>query len=149
VIPIREVAIIGCGAIGNILANSIDEGEAGKTKLRMLFDSDKTSAEELAMELSASPEIADTIEDILENENVDLVVEAASQKAVSEYSIDVLQSEKDLIVLSIGAFSDKTLLKKVRETAEDSGKSVYLPSGAILGLDGIQAGKMPDLNLSF
>lgn len=138
----RKIAIIGCGAIGSILAKSIDEGNAGNTKLRVLFDLQRQRAEELAGEISTSPRVAEEIEDVLNDDEVDLVVEAASQKAVSEYSVDVLRSGKDLIILSIGAFSDQKLLSEVREAAESSGRRVYLPSGAILGVDGIQAAEI-------
>ncbi|KXA95494.1 hypothetical protein AKJ65_01620 [candidate division MSBL1 archaeon SCGC-AAA259E19] len=138
----RKIAIIGCGAIGSILAKSIDEGNAGNTELRVLFDLQRKRAEELAGEISTSSRVADEIEDVLDDDEVDLVVEAASQEAVSEYSVDVLRSGKDLIILSIGAFSDQKLLSEVREAAEDSGQFVYLPSGAILGVDGIQAAEI-------
>lgn len=138
----RKVAIIGCGVIGDILAKSIDEGSAGDTELRALFDLEKEQAEELEKELSISPLVADSVMDILEDEDVDVVVESASQKAVSQYSADILESGKDLLVLSVGAFSDEELFKEVRESAERAGKKVYLPSGAILGLDGIQAAEI-------
>lgn len=138
----KEIAIIGCGAIGSILAKSIDEGNAGKTDLRILFDLQKEKSEGLARELSKSPIIASDVEDILKDEAIDVVVEAASQRAVSEYSTDILRSGKNLVVLSIGALSDLELLKEVREAAEESGHRVYLPSGAILGVDGIQAAKI-------
>lgn len=134
-----RVAIVGCGAIGSIITKSIDSGGAGKTTLRIVFDIDESRAEELAANLKSSPKITDEIEDILRDDDIDLVVEAASQEAVSEYALDVLDSGKDLLVLSIGAFSDKDLFERVRERAEERSRKVYLPSGAIFGLDGIQA----------
>lgn len=138
----RKVAIIGCGAIGSILARSIDAGEAGDSELLMLFDTDLGEAEVLADELSITPRIAEDIQGILNDEEIDLVVEAASQVAVSEYSADILRSGKDLVVLSVGAFSDQKLFEEVREIARESGRRVHLPSGAILGLDGIQAAEI-------
>lgn len=134
-----RVAIVGCGAIGSIIAKTIDSGGAGKTSLRIVFDIDESRAEELAANLKSSPKITDEIEDILRDDDIDLVVEAASQEAVSEYALDVLDSGKDLLVLSIGVFSDEDLFEGIREKAEERGRKVYLPSGAILGLDGTQA----------
>lgn len=142
----RKVAIIGCGAIGGILARAIDRGEAGKTKLGRVFDLDEKQAKELAGELSNSPSVAGGIEEILEDKEIDLVVEAASQEAVSEYAIGILESGKDLMVLSIGAFSDEGLFREVSETARDVGQRVYLPSGAILGLDGLKAVKIAGID---
>ncbi|KXA99281.1 aspartate dehydrogenase, partial [candidate division MSBL1 archaeon SCGC-AAA261C02] len=82
----------------------------------------------------------------LEDKEIDLVVEAASQEAVSEYAIGILESGKDLMVLSIGAFSDEGLFREVSETARDVGQRVYLPSGAILGLDGLKAVKIAGID---
>lgn len=135
----REVSIIGCGSIGGILANSIDRGDAGETELRILLDSNEEEAAELADELTCSPISTNDFEDMLSDEETDIVVEAASQAAVSEYATDILESGKDLVVLSVGAFSDEELLERVRDVAKESGAKVYFPSGAILGLDGVQA----------
>ncbi|MBS3814939.1 MAG: aspartate dehydrogenase [Hadesarchaea archaeon] len=142
----RKVAVIGCGAIGEILAKSIDRGEAGKNELSYLFDLEMEKAESLAKELSKQPIVASEISEILNDEEVDLVVEAASQKAVIEYSSSILKSEKDLIVLSIGAFANKELYDKVSKEAEEMGQRVYLPSGAILGVDGLKSVSMADIN---
>lgn len=142
VLPVKSVAIIGCGSIGGILAKSIDRGEAGKTELGALFDLERAQAEELANELSASPPVVDEIEDVLEDDSIDLVVEAASQKAVLDFSKDILSSGKDLVVLSVGAFSNEEFFDNIQDVTEKSGKRVYIPSGAILGLDGIQAAEI-------
>ncbi len=141
-----RVAILGCGAIGNIIANSIDSGRAGKTRLEAVFDNDRSRCEELAEGLKIQPKIAGETRDILEDDEIDLVVEAASQQAVAEYALDILKSGKDLLVLSIGAFSDEDLFKSVQEKAEEKGCKVYLPSGAILGLDGVQAAGIASLD---
>lgn len=138
----RDIAIIGCGAIGAILSRSIDSGGAGNTKLISLFDSDPEDARALAEELNDRPKVVENINGILNDDEIDLVVEAASQRAVKEYAEGVLLSGKDLVTLSVGAFSDEKLLEEVREIAKDNGRRVYLPSGAILGLDGIQAAEI-------
>lgn len=141
----RVVAIIGCGAIGSILANAIDQGRAGKSDLRFLFDLDSERAEDLAKELESPPNVADELGEILDDESVDLVIEAASQEAVIQDSVEVLRSGKDLMVMSVGAFSNSGLLKKVREVAGEEGGKVYLPSGALVGLDGVKSADMEDI----
>lgn len=142
----RNVAIIGCGAIGGILAKAIDRGEAGENKLGWLFDLDEKQAKGLAGEVSNPPGVAGEIEEILKDKEIDLVVEAASQEAVSEYATDILESGKDLMVLSIGAFSNDQLFKEVSAAAKNAGQRVYLPSGAILGLDGLKAVKIAGID---
>ncbi len=143
--PDWGVAILGCGSIGGILANAIDRGNAGKTNLITLFDSSFKKAEELSERLSSSPSISKSIQEVIENREVDIVVEAASQKAVRDYAVDILRSDKDVIVLSVGAFADKKLLDEVRDVAEKRGRRICIPSGAILGLDGVQAAGIADI----
>lgn len=136
---VRNIGIIGCGSIGSLLAKAIDRGEAGEADLSCLFDLKTEQAKALSEKLSNPTDVAVKIEEILNNKEIDLIVESASQEAVSEYAIKILESGKDLVVLSIGAFSNDELLKKVNETAKNNGQIIHLPSGAILGLDGLKA----------
>jgi aspartate dehydrogenase len=43
------------------------------------------------------------------------------------------------MVMSVGAFADKELLETVRSLARNNHCSVYLPSGAVCGLDGVKS----------
>ncbi len=141
----RRIAIIGCGSIGSILARFIEEGKAGDVELEVLYDSDPERARKISEDLTGSVSVAESVEELLEDDSVDLVVESASQGAVVEYSEDILNSGKDLIVLSVGAFSDEEFLEKVKTDATESKSRVYLPSGAILGLDGVQAAELAEI----
>lgn len=142
----RIVAIIGCGAIGSILANAIDKKRTGNSDLRFLFDMNFERAKDLADKLDGPTKVAKELNEILEDKSVDLVIEAASQEAVIQDSADVLRSGKDLMVMSVGAFSDSDLLKEVRKVAEEAGKSIYLPSGALVGLDGVKAANIEKID---
>jgi len=130
----KGVAIIGCGAIGTLLAEAIDGGEI-KAKLIYLYDIDESKAVELASKLKQKPKVARNINDILEDKEVDIVVEAASQKAVKEYLKSVLDAGKEMLVMSVGALLDPDL-KKLYEKHRDR---VHVPSGAIAGLDALKA----------
>lgn len=66
--------------------------------------------------------------------NIDLVVEAANIEAVKEYLPKVI-TKKDAIIISIGAFSDEAFLKEMEKKAKTYHKNIYLPSGAIGGID--------------
>jgi len=137
-----NVALIGCGSIGTVLAKAIDAGKAGKVKLTWLHDSKPEKSRALAKKLRSKPKIAKKVAQIYADKTTDLVIEAASQKAVALYALDVLKSGKDLMVMSVGAFGDEKLLKSVQRASEQSGKKVYVPSGAILGIDGVKAGML-------
>jgi len=134
-----KIALIGCGAIGTTLAKAIDAGKAGKAELAWVFDLKPGSCDAMVKKLRSKPKIAKRVRDIFTDKTVELVIEAASQGAVAKYALDVLKSKKDLMVMSVGALGNERLLKAIRRTAERTGRRVHVPSGAILGIDGIKA----------
>lgn len=71
--------------------------------------------------------------------DVDIVVECASVEALREYGIDVLESGKDFYIISTGAFSDDEFRANFTKRLENSNSRVFIPSGAIGGLDIIAA----------
>src|SRR5207245_7598905 len=71
----------------------------------------------------------------------DIIVEAASQDAVRDNALSILQNRKDLMIMSVGALLDESIFDIIIEGCKDFKRSIYLPSGAILGLDGIRSVK--------
>jgi aspartate dehydrogenase len=140
-----NVALIGCGAIGTALAKAIDKGRAGDVKLDWVYDLKSEKSEALAKKLHSKPKRAKSTSEIYADRTVNLVIEAASQLAVEQYSVDILNSRKDLMVMSVGAFADQKLLRSVRKAAERNGRRIYIPSGAILGIDGVKAAELGEL----
>jgi len=68
-------------------------------------------------------------------------VEAASQYAVKDVALSVLQNKKDLMIMSVGALLDESIYEILSDACKDFKKTIYLPSGAIAGLDGIKSVK--------
>lgn len=134
-----DVGLIGCGAIGSVLAKAIDKGQAGDTRLVIVYDRRVERAKFLSKELKRKPKIAESFEELVACKGVELVVEAASQEAVRAYAIQVLNAGKDLMVMSVGALVDSKLASEIRRVAKERGRRVYIPSGAIAGLDGVKA----------
>jgi aspartate dehydrogenase len=132
-----NVAILGCGAIGTEVARAIDRGEAGPVRLLWVFDKHRERAEELSRSLRSRPKVAGQVAEILADGEVGLVMELASQEAVRDYGEKILASGKDLLVLSTGALADPQLLRRLLEVK--GGRRIYIPSGAILGLDALKA----------
>lgn len=130
----RGVALIGCGAIGSLVAKAIDEGLVN-ARLLYLLDIVVEKAEELAKVLRQEPRVAREIGEILEDEDVEVVVEAASQEAVLQYAERVLEAGKELVVLSVGAL----LRPELKHLLEDYGERIHIPSGAIAGLDALRS----------
>jgi len=71
----------------------------------------------------------------------DFVVECASVGAVKEYGEQVIKSGKDFYIISSGAFADTSFFENFLDLLKDSQSSVFVPSGAIGGIDIINAVK--------
>ena len=129
-----KVGIIGCGAIANIITTSIVPENNG-IEIAYFFDKDIERAENLAR-LAGGVAVLD-FEDMLNN--VDLVLECASPSSVKQLAPTVLKHGKDMIIMSIGAFMDKEFYTDVLKIAKENNTKIHLPSGAVVGLDGIKA----------
>ncbi len=68
-----------------------------------------------------------------------IVVEAASQEAVKTLGPRVLEAGATLVVLSVGALLDPEARERLLEASRRSGSPIYVPSGAIAGLDAVRA----------
>jgi aspartate dehydrogenase len=128
-----KVGIVGCGAIGEGVASFIDRELKDKVTLYAVSDQDTEKAEILVEKLSADVEILD-IDRLIKK--VDLVIEAASVGAATDILEKAVELKKDVIILSVGAFmKDFSLIEKARKR----GINIYVPSGAICGVDGLGA----------
>lgn len=134
-----KVGLIGCGAIGTALARMIESGEAGEAELSWVYDLRQECCRRLVAGLKKKPRILRRTDEVYENKNAAIVVEAASQEAVRQYSLGILRSGKDLVILSVGALSDDELLNRLRAEAKKRGRKIYIPSGAVVGIDGVKS----------
>lgn len=133
----KRIGLLGCGAIGTEIALAIDSGRI-KASLTHVFDSSTDSSSRLVSMLSSKPEVVGNA-GLLAASPVDIVVEAASQDAVRDNALSILQNRKDLMIMSAGALLDESIFDIILEGCRDFGRHVYLPTGAIAGLDAIRA----------
>lgn len=129
-----NVGIIGCGAIANIIASRIVP-EDSEINIKYFFDKDIERAENLASFAGGVAVLS--LEDMLDD--VDLVLECASPDSVKLLAPIILEKGIDMIIMSIGAFMDKNFYTKASTLAKKNNAHIHLPSGAIVGLDGIKA----------
>lgn len=129
-----KVGIIGCGAIANIIASRIVP-EDNDIQIKYFFDKDIERAENLASFAGGVAVL--NLEDMLDD--VDLVLECASPDSVKLLAPMILEKGIDMIIMSVGAFMDKDFYTKASELAKENNAHIHLPSGAIVGLDGIKA----------
>jgi aspartate dehydrogenase len=136
---LKRVGLLGCGAIGTEIALAIDSGKIPAI-LTHVFDFSKDKSQSLIAKLKNKPEITENV-GLLAAAPTDIIVEAASQDAVRDNALSILQNRKDLMIMSVGALLDESILDIIIEGCKDFKRSIYLPSGAILGLDGIRSVK--------
>lgn len=136
---LKRIGLLGCGAIGTEIALAIDSGKI-PAKLTHVFDFSKDASKSLVTKLKDKPEITENV-GLLAVAPTDIIVEAASQDAVRDNALSILQNRKDLMIMSVGALLDESILDIIVEGCKDFKRSIYLPSGAILGLDGIRSVK--------
>ncbi len=142
---IKRIGLIGCGNIGGEIARAIDSGEI-RAELIAIFDVIKERAISLQEEMkNQSPVLVGSVEDMI-SMGPDLIVEAASQKAVKEYGPKILKSGISLMIMSVGALLDEELRKEMEKCAEEGNSTIYIPVGAIAGLDAIRALRRVGIN---
>jgi len=131
--------LLGCGAIGTQIALAIDSGKIPAI-LTHVYDDSKDASSQLVQKLKNKPEIVSNSH-LLSSHPVDIVVEAASQNAVRDAALSILQNKRDLMIMSVGALLDESIYEILSDACKDFKKTIYLPSGAIAGLDAIKSVK--------
>lgn len=144
-----KVGLIGFGAIGNVIIRAIAEGKAGNVKLIGIYDEvgkARIKARKVVRDMNLKKVVVTSnATTLLENPEINLIIEAASQIAVKVIGEEVLTSGKDLMIMSVGALVDQDLFNRLKKAAEMASKHIYLPSGAICGLDGVKAASVAGL----
>ncbi|HON35781.1 MAG TPA: aspartate dehydrogenase [Methanothrix sp.] len=132
-----KVGLVGCGAIGAEIAGAIDSGMMD-ADLVSVFDHNPQTAIDLIASLQHRPKKSDLDELV---ELSDVVVEAASQRAVPAVARAALSKGRRLMIMSVGALADPVLFTEIKELAKSHSSQVYIPSGAISGLDALKSAR--------
>jgi aspartate dehydrogenase len=134
----KSVGIVGCGAICRAL---LQAAENGKLQVRIAGVTSRTEEKGRAfLSAFARPPAYLSLAELIAAS--DLIVEAAGGNVVPELAKKVFAAGKDLMVISVGALlSHPEVIEKSREM----GCRLYLPSGAIAGLDGIKSAAVGEI----
>lgn len=128
-----NIGIVGCGTIGSRLARYIQKDLRRRAHLGGICDVDREKAYCLSKTLKPSPPVL--IFDKLIR-RVDLVVEAATKEIAAQIAQKAIAAGRDILIMSVGAMLGQ---KSLFERARRKGVRIYIPSGAICGLDGVKA----------
>ncbi len=140
-----RVGVVGVWTIGGEICKAIDEGVV-QARLVGISDVDSAKAKNLARSLKRpAPVLA--LADLIEAS--DLVVEAASKAAAPAIIRQALDRSKDVLVMIVGGLLEDAA--ELLELAQRRGKRLYVPSGAMAGLDALKgavAGRVSKVTLT-
>lgn len=128
-----RVGLVGCGTIGTQVALAIQRRYAHVARIVALADLDGPRALALRQRLHPPPAVSSLAEVIRTS---DLIVEAASVDAARQVVRRALRAHRSVFVMSVGALLADS---GWRQAAARSHGRVYIPSGALAGLDGVKA----------
>lgn len=128
----KSIGIVGCGAIGKALVKAVEDGRLAVRVAGVTSRTEKSAREFLAAFKNPPPYL--TLDELVASS--DLLVEAAGGHVVAELARKSFAAGKDLMVISVGALLEHP---EVMAESRRSGCNLYVPSGAIAGLDGIKS----------
>ena len=130
----KVVGIIGCGAIGTVIARAVDNKVVGCDGV-VLYDIIGERAEKLGKSVSIRTVTVKDVDEMIRL-NPRVIIETASQQALKEYVNEILDCNIHLIVLSVGALLDLDV----------KSNKIHVPSGAIGGLDAISGAALAGID---
>lgn len=123
----KTIGILGYGTIGKAVYQQIVE--EGLFEVKFIYT--RSQNLEIPKQLAVH-----TFPDEALLSSVDLVVEATVTDTIRSYGAFIL-TYTNLLPLSITAFADNVLEEHLVQTASKFHHHIYIPHGAVLGLDGI------------
>lgn len=139
-----NIGLIGTGAIGTFLLDQLNnEKSVPHYQVSAVFD-EREKATESLQQLAKTYHFQpyNNLETFLAAP-IDIVVECANIAVVHKYARDIIK-QKSLLIISVGAFADEKFHQDLDMLAKETNHKVYLPSGAIGGLDILQAARTLD-----
>jgi aspartate dehydrogenase len=136
--PLRRVGIVGLGPVGKVVAEAVATGLDG-------YMLSAISAKDLGRAATFSRGLPNPVP-VMPAEDMaayaDLVVECAPAAIFRDIARPALEAGRQLVVLSSGALLDSWDLV---DLARRTGGQILIPTGALLGLDAVQAAAQGEL----
>ncbi len=136
-----NICVIGCGAIGTTIAKAMEP----MSDIQIIYLTDRskecaTRLQEKVPKVRYVPDIVPVLNDVR------LVVEAASQEAARYYAPLALSAGVDVLIMSVGVFQNEAFQNDAFRLAKRKGAKVFIPSGAIGGIDALCAASLDALD---
>lgn len=127
----KKIGFIGYGTIGKQIVKQAQKDGNYNIEFILIGGENEKDEENLPYVKELTPDLFN---------KVDLVVEAAHSDVIAKYGEQILQCT-NLLAFSTTAFSNEELCQTLIHNCETYGTKIYIPHGAILGLDGLFDGR--------
>ncbi len=132
----KNIGLIGYGIIGKYIFEGLSKEK--EAEVGFVYDLNIEATANLPKELVYDS--AENLEAYLQKNHIDLVCEMATYQAVKALAPIILKYS-DILIFSTTAFADQAFMEMIEELCKKHNRKVYIPHGAILGLDGIRDGR--------
>jgi aspartate dehydrogenase len=132
---ILKIGIVGCGAIGSYLAETILNRFNEEAELSAIFDIQTEKLSILSDRLANKKLIALNLEDLILKSQ--LVIEATHTSSAYEIAQRAISFQRHIMVMSVGGILKRFF--ELKELAKEKKVKLLIPSGAICGIDGLKA----------
>lgn len=135
----NSLAIVGCGKLGEVVADAFIDGLLNGYKLVATLSRTIDKARYIADKVNK----ANYNKECVACNNIDellalkpnYIVETATPAVFKNFALKAITNGASIVTLSIGALADEQFYRDVEKTAHKYGVKVHIPSGAIGGLD--------------
>ena len=128
----ESIGLIGFGAIGKDIYHKISKNIIDGYKITGIFSKDINESK-IKQNLKCY-----SLTELLKKKP-NLIIESASVEALKEYAEIILKKGIDFLCLSVCGFADKAFFNRIYNLKKKIKNKIYIPSGAIAGLDAISA----------
>lgn len=138
-----KVGIVGCGAMGSSLAKIITRDFTKEVTLVALYDIATEKSYVLSQKISNNRSLGvNNLKKLIDRSQ--LVIEAASMHSSLAIAAQVLTRGRNIIIMSAGGILGH--LQELQRLAGKHNARVYIPSGAISGVDALKSAASGKIN---
>jgi aspartate dehydrogenase len=137
-----KIGIVGCGAIGTSLARAVVSDFSAETQLTSLYDIAIEKAHKLASKFNNHRLVVLSLEDLINK--VDLVIEATRLEDAFNIAKKSIGASRDIMIMSVGGIVQ--YFKELEILAKEKNARIFIPSGAVCGIDGLKAASRGKIN---
>ncbi|PPR34914.1 MAG: L-aspartate dehydrogenase [Alphaproteobacteria bacterium MarineAlpha6_Bin4] len=131
----EKIGIIGFGAIGQEIYKKISRKVVKGYTISGIF-SDDINTKNISKRIKCN-----SLKELLKKKP-NIIIEAASVEAFKSYAEQILRNKIDLFCLSVCSFADKNFFKKILFLTKKTNNKIYIPTGAISGLDALSSASL-------